>query len=703
MTEQFSNGKTSENTAARLDGIIESCRAIMRKDKGLNGDLDRLPMLTWIMFLKFLDDKERIDEDRAALAGDVFRPTLEAPYRWRDWAADNAGITGDELISFINNDEAVRPDGSRGAGLFAYLRGLRSANGRDRRDVIARVFDGVLNRMISGYLLRDVLNKVNEIHFAISDELHTFSRLYEVMLREMRDAAGDSGEFYTPRPVVRFMVAATNPRLGEKILDPACGTAGFLVECYRHLTEQAETIEDRETLQDKSIFGGEAKPLPFLLAQMNLLLHGMENPQIDFGNSLGTPLRDIRDDQRVDVILTNPPFGGEEERGILSNFPTNKQTAETALLFLQLIMHKLRRKSGRAAVIVPNGTLFADGVAIRIREDLIKRFNVHTIVRLPNGVFSPYAGIPTNILFFDSEGATKGIWYYQIYLPKGKKGYSRFRPMRFEEFDAILDWWGNRQESSVAWRVDRSEIEKRNYDLDFRNPHSVEKKHDGNPVELLDSIHDKELKALKIVSHLRKSQNDTGPLTNSAWKTVCMGELLKYLDERVQLIDGEEYKTITVKRRHGGLVERETLRGSEIKTKKQFRLNPGAFIISRVQCWHQAFAIVPQDIPCNMIASSNYDQFEILPVIDSNFFWWLSQTQDFLQTVRKSAVGVIVEKMVFKRDKWLEQSIKVPNSLEDQQRIAGQMASIHEFKGLQLQILDEINILTPSLLEQMFD
>ena len=308
-------------TAQRLSSIVKSCRDIMRKDKGLNGDLDRLPMLTWIMFLKFLDDMEKIDEDRAALSAERFRSTLEAPYRWRDWAADEAGITGDELIAFINNDEAMRPDGTRGSGLFAYLRSLQSVNGRDRRDVVARVFEGTVNRMISGYLLRDVINKVGEIHFSSSDEMHTLSHLYEIMLREMRDAAGDSGEFYTPRPVVKFMVAVTNPQLGEKVLDPACGTGGFLVETFEYLKQQAETVEDGEILQSSSILGGEAKPLPYLLAQMNLLLHGLAYPQIDNGNSLGTPLRDIRDDERVDVILTNPPLWRRRRTGHPGQLP----------------------------------------------------------------------------------------------------------------------------------------------------------------------------------------------------------------------------------------------------------------------------------------------------------------------------------------------------------------------------------------------
>jgi len=454
----------------------------MRKDKGLNGDLDRLPMLTWIMFLKFLDDLELQRETEAQLAGKKFQRAIDPPYRWRDWAAKPEGITGDELISFVNNEEAVLPDGSRGPGLFAYLRSLSGRNGGDRRDVIATVFKGTINRMINGYLLRDVINKVSGIHFSSSEELHTLGALYETMLREMRDAAGDSGEFYTPRPVVRFMVAVTDPKLGETILDPACGTGGFLVEAFEHLEKQCKTVQDRELLQKRSIFGGEAKPLPYLLAQMNLLLHGLESPQISPNNSLAVRISEIGEKDRVDLILTNPPFGGEEERGILANFPSDKQTAETALLFLQLIMRKIRRapKPGRAAVVVPNGTLYATGIAERIRADLIANFNLHTIVRLPKGVFEPYADIPTNILFFDASSRTEHIWFYQHPLPPARAAlrtpsYSQSEPLFFDEFLPLIDWWNNRMPTEHAWLVDANQILQNNHNLDLKNPNAQER------------------------------------------------------------------------------------------------------------------------------------------------------------------------------------------------------------------------------------
>jgi len=485
-------------TAQALGSLLKSARDIMRKDKGLNGDLDRLPLLTWIMFLKFLDDLEQQREDEAKLAGKKFRAAIDAPYRWRDWASDPQGITGDALLSFINQDETTLPNGKRGAGLFAYLRALTSSNGDNRRDVIATVFRGVDNRMKSGYLLRDVINKVAGIHFTATDELHTLGALYESMLREMRDAAGDSGEFYTPRPVVRFMVEVTDPRLGEVVLDPASGTGGFLVEAFSHLSKQVKTVADRKRLQSESIFGCEPKSLPYLLCQMNLLLHGLDAPQIDPGNALRFKLTEIGEKERVDVIVTNPPFGGEEEKGIQGNFPEDRQTAETALLFLQLIMRKLHRqptstnRPARAAVVVPNGTLFGDGVCARIKEELIKEFNLHTVVRLPEGVFSPYTGIPTNILFFDRSGPTKNVWYYEHPLPEGRKNYTKTQPIQYDELRPCLEWWPNRKENDRAWKVSAKELLANNCNLDLKNPRGKADLEHLPPEQLADDILKKE-------------------------------------------------------------------------------------------------------------------------------------------------------------------------------------------------------------------
>jgi len=509
--------QTPQTTAQRLDSIIKSARKIMRKDKGLNGDLDRLPMLTWIMFLKFLGDMEHIEEEKAAMSGKRFRGAIEAPYRWRDWAAEEAGITGPDLLKFLTAEETELPDGSRGPGLFVYLKGLRGENGRrDRKDVVATVFRGLTNRMESGYLLRDVINLVHGIHFDSSEEVHTLGRLYETLLREMRDAAGDSGEFYTPRPIVRFMVQVTNPQIGEKVLDPACGTGGFLTEAFTHMAEQAGTVGKRKALQENSIFGGEAKSLPFLLVQMNLLLHGLEAPQIDPGNSLNVRLAEIGEADRFEVILSNPPFAGEEETGILNNFPEDRRTTETALLFLQMIMRRLKRGGkGRAAVVVPHGVLFGGGIAARIKADLIRDFNLHTVVRLPEGVFSPYTGIATNILFFDTAKTTSDVWFYEQPKPEGRKNYTKTAPLTFDELKPCLEWWNARKGNEQAWAVKGQhliEIDEAGRviacNLDLKNPNVSGVVDHRTPLEIIDSIEAEEQRILTIMGNIKRTLSE---------------------------------------------------------------------------------------------------------------------------------------------------------------------------------------------------
>ncbi|MEF2277008.1 class I SAM-dependent DNA methyltransferase [Deinococcus sp. YIM 134068] len=498
--------KAEQTTAQRLSSVVKSVRDIMRKDKGLSGDADRLPMLTWLMFLKFLDDLEHNHEAEAEFEGRPYRPVLEGVYRWRGWARSD--LTGDDLLAFVNQEKFEVEPGQPMPGLLAYLRGLQGEGARDRRTVVAEIFRGVQNRMINGYLLKEVVQKLDSLDFTSSEESHTLGALYEGMLREMRDAAGDAGEFYTPRAVVRFMVTTLDPRLGETVLDPASGTGGFLVEAFEHLKAQVKTTEDAEVLQERSVLGGEAKPLPYLLAQMNLTLHGMESPQIDSGNSLRFNLAEIGDRERVDVILANPPFGGEEERGIQNNFPADKRTGETALLFMQLIMRRLRRqtptqKGGRAGVVVPNGFLFSDGVGARVKQELLEDFNLHTIVRLPNGIFAPYTSIPTNILFFDRGGPTREVWYYEHPLPAGKKNYSKTQPVQFEEFAPPLAWWGNREENERAWRVDVSAIKANNYNLDVKNPNAAQDFEHMPPEQLLADILGKERRILALLEELQ--------------------------------------------------------------------------------------------------------------------------------------------------------------------------------------------------------
>jgi type I restriction enzyme M protein len=458
----------------------------MRKDAGLNGDLDRIPQLAWLLFLKAFDGLEENREITDA----KYRPAIDAPYRWRAWGADPNGATGDKLIEFVNTK------------LLPYLRGLSGTGAHDPRDVLAAVFKETNNRMLSGYLLRDVVNKVNEINFASSDDIHTMAHLYESMLKDMRDAAGDSGEFYTPRPVIRFMVQQIAPQLGEVVLDPACGTGGFLVEALEELESKVGTTQQMRKLHE-NLRGVEKKPLPYLLGMMNLVLHGVGNPNVIRGNALGSPITQISRADRVDVVLTNPPFGGEEEKSIQANFPVDKQTAETAWLFLQLVIRRLK-DGGRCGIVVPNGILFGDGVGGRIKQQLLTECNLHTVVRLPDGVFEPYTAIPSNLLFFDKTGRTKEVWLYEIAPPEGRKKYSKTKPMRFEEFAECQGWWSDRSENERAWRVPIADIEGNGWNLDLRNPHGPEDLAHRRPAELLDELVQVEREILAVLEDLQE-------------------------------------------------------------------------------------------------------------------------------------------------------------------------------------------------------
>lgn len=597
----------------QISTVLKNCRKIMRKDKGLSGELDRIPMLTWLMLLKFLDDRESIDEAEAVLAGNRFTPIIRAPYRWRDWAEPEDGLTGDALISFLSAQEFRFPDGSVGPGLFHYLRNLSGEDETDRREVVATVFSGVTNRMLNGYLLRDVLTQINGLHFEVSGEVEILGHMYESLLREMRDSAGDSGEFYTPRPVVRFMVEATEPTLGEVVYDPACGTGGFLVEAHRVLNEQVRSAEDVDQLA-QSIRGTEAKPLPYLLGQMNLILHGIDNPHIDQRNSLGRRLSELGERDRVDVILTNPPFGGEEERGILSNFPSDRQTTETAALFLQLILRLLRRpragsEGGRCAVVVSDGFLSTKGVLARIKQDLVDTADLHTIVRLPKGVFAPYTPIKTNLLFFQFGRATEETWYYEIPPPEGRQMYTMTKPLPYEPLETILsDWWQDRRPSERSWRVGIREIAEREFDLDIPNPHRPVDADQSTPIEIAEMAMDAAGVLPGYVSQVHDRVKEL-PVLDEA-HGVPVGEAITQRKEFVTIDDETEYQLITVQLHGRGIRKRERKFGQEIKMKKQQVLRPNDLVVAEIDAKVGGFGLVPAELS-GSIVSSHYFVYEI--------------------------------------------------------------------------------------------
>ena len=436
---------------SNITSNIKSIRDIMRKDTGVDGDAQRISQMVWMLFMKIFADKEEEWE----ITIDDYKSPIPEKLKWQNWAADAEGLTGDQLIEFIDNE------------LFPTLKEL-DITISPQANIVRSVFEDTYNYMKNGTLFRQVINVINMIDFNSSSDRHLFNDLYETILKELQ-SAGSSGEYYTPRAVTQFMVDIIDPQLGENILDPACGTGGFLTCSIDHIRKQVNTPKDREVLQH-SIRGVEKKPLPHLLCTTNLMLHGFDLPAVRRDNMLSKPYSDWGAKDKLDIILTNPPFGGVEEDGTETNFPQKFRTKETADLFLALII-RLLKDGGRAAVVLPDGTLFGEGVKTRIKEELLEKCNLHTIVRLPNGVFNPYTGINTNLLFFEKGTPTKEIWYYEHPYPDGVKSYNKTKPIHIKEFDAEKEWWTNREESKYAWNVSLEEIKAKNYNLDFKNPH----------------------------------------------------------------------------------------------------------------------------------------------------------------------------------------------------------------------------------------
>ncbi len=453
--------------------VVKTIQDIMRKDAGVDGDAQRISQLCWMFFLKIVDDQDQEQE----LFDKAYRSPIPKGRRWRDWAADPEGVTGDALLDFVNAD------------LFPTLKNLDIGGAEGRaRAVVRSVFEDAYNYMKSGQLMRQVVNTIQEIDFNdLADRQH-FGDIYEQILNDLQ-SAGNAGEYYTPRAVTAFMADRIDPRPGQILLDPACGTGGFLTCAIRHMRDRyVRTVDDEERMQ-AALRAVEKKQLPHMLCVTNMLLHSVKDASfVKHDNTLARPYADYGPSDRVDIVLTNPPFGGQEEPGVETNFPTNFRTRETADLFLALIV-RLLKPGGRAAVVLPDGSLFGEGVKTRLKEHLMEECNLHTIVRLPNSVFRPYASIGTNLLFFEKTGSTKETWFWEHRVPEGQKAYSMTRPIRLEHLQGCIDWWGGkarkgREEGALAWRVSIEDVKARGYNLDIKNPHAVAEDH-GDPETLL--------------------------------------------------------------------------------------------------------------------------------------------------------------------------------------------------------------------------
>ncbi len=472
---------------SNISNIIKSLQNIMWKDPGVSGDAQRLEQLGWMITLKIIDDKEAELE----LLNDDYVSVIPSELQWRNWASDSEGITGDAMKDFIDSK------------LFPGLQNLDISDGNKRAILIRDIFAGTNNYMKNGTIIRQVVNKLNEIDFNASEDRHTFGDIYESLLRDLQ-SAGNYGEFYTPRAVTEIMTEIINPRLGEKVLDPACGTGGFLTSAIENIRKQdVHSVEDLKTLEE-TIRGQELKPLPFMLCVTNLILHDIEIPNIINGDSLNREYTSIVEKDRVDVILANPPFGASVSDGVETNYPAQFRTTESADLFL-LLMIRYLRDGGRAAIVLPDGSLTGDGVKQRIRQEFLEQCNVHTIVRLPNSVFQPYASVATNLLFFTKGEPTKEIFYWEHKLPEEQKSYSKTKPIQKKEFDSLKAWWNNRLENEQAWKVGIDVLKNNGYNLDIKNPFVKDEEIVYSTSQILQMLGDSFAKSESLLNELKSS------------------------------------------------------------------------------------------------------------------------------------------------------------------------------------------------------
>jgi type I restriction enzyme M protein len=472
---------------ADMQHVVKNMQNIMRKDAGVDGDAQRLSQLVWMLFLKIFDDKERDSE----LVDPAYTSPIPEHLRWRSWAQDPEGITGEELLQFIEKE------------LFPTLKTLPVHHEDPSARIVRSVFADSYNYMKNGTLIRQVINKLQEINFNKTHDRHQFGDIYEGLLKDLQ-SAGNAGEFYTPRPLTTFVVEMVAPTLGETVLDPACGTGGFLVSALEYVRGQGSvhTQADEQLLQ-ASIHGVELKQMPHALAITNFMLHGVEDPTTITRDDMlaRKALTEYNAGDRVDVIVANPPFGGVVADGVEKNFPSKYRTNNSALLFL-LLFAQLLKKGGRAGIVLPDGVLFGEGVTTEIKRHLLETCNLHTIVRLPQGVFNPYAGVNTNLLFFTKGEPTQEVWYYHMPLPEGMKQYTKGKPITHKEFDPVRAWWNERVENEHAHKVSIEEIQEKKYNLDIKHPKAGEKEEQVSSEELKKRVLEREEEIVNILKKL---------------------------------------------------------------------------------------------------------------------------------------------------------------------------------------------------------
>lgn len=674
-----------KRTRAELQSAIKSARDIMRKDAGLNGDLDRLPQLTWILFLRAFD--VCVEEEREAETLGYER-VIQPPYDWASWGV-RTEFTGGEFLDFVNMK------------LLPYLRDLKSDEEGDPRNVISTIFQDVNNRMLSGTLLRDLVNVVNDINFDSADDIHTMAFVYESILKEMRDAAGDSGEFYTPRPVIRFMVEQSFLKLGESILDPACGTGGFLVEAYEELKELPRSQVELAELHH-NIRGMEKKPLPYLLGMMNLLLHGVDAPNVIRTNALRRMRKESSPKHRVNVVLTNPPFGGEEEKSVAAAFDSaGVGTHETAWLFLYSVIERLK-PGGRCAIVLPNSVLFGGGVGAKIKQKLMRECNLHTIVRLPQGVFAPYTPIAANVLFFEKAGSTKETWFYELPLPEGRRGYSKTKPMRYEEFAGCAEWWGGerrveRKQTDQAWKVSIAEVEANGYNLELSNPRAGDDLAHRAPLDVVGEILVGERHSLQEVEALHGELEELSTRNLADEETgnrICVGDFLELCRRPVDVHPEATYREIGIRSFGRGVIHKPPVTGEEIGAKRVFHIEPGDLLFSNIFAWEGAVALAGES-ERGYIGSHRFMTYRVdSEIADSGFLRFFFAIGPGLEVIRAASPGSAGRNRTLGIKAFAANTVWLP-PLPEQKRISSQLnriAQVAEATEARSQVLAALRI-----------
>jgi len=670
----------SMNRRNLADDVWKACN-IMRRDDGTSGILDYLEQLSWLIFLKVFEDIEKRLEDEHKFSGEVYVPIIEQKFRWSFWAKKD--WKGAEIITYINN------------ALFPYLRSL---NGTPEKEKIASIFKEISgNKMKSPYNLKDVINLLDEINFNNVEDSHILSQVYEELLIKLGREGGIAGEFYTPRPIVRLMVKIIDPHINETIFDPFCGSCGFLIESYKQMIEERSlTVDEYEILQKDTFYGQEKKPLPYLIGVMNCILHGLLTPNIIRKNTLEDDIRNIPEDQRYQIILTNPPFGGEENEQIQQNFPIKSQA--TQLLALQYVMKKLKR-NGKCAIVLPESMLSTGGAFSSVRKELIESYNIYAIVSLPAGVFanvtSSGPGPKTNLIFFDRSGPTKEIWYYELLETEGVK-YSKSNPIEDEELLDCFQKFKERKISLNSWVISKKQISKDSYDLTAKNPNKKEEVTGSLPQELIQDIYLKQKRSLEILDEIEKILHESKE--KIIMKTTKMSDLLTLRKDFIKISDDEKYKRLTVQLHARGLIARDEVLGSEIRIKKQQRVKTNDLVVAEIDAKVGGFGIVPSSLEGSIVSSHYYLYTINTAKVDPQYLeFYLQSGKPAREIIEGGYVKGSLNYASIRADDFLQLSILLPEDQSQQKLVVEMHLKIMELQSLLTQSQSKFELIKSSI------